>query len=202
MSYFPFDTLEAAVAQPDRFRPATLVPLEPTENAPIAQSDHPVPSQPTSARLKVPKESSATNLFTRIDLTTALQYGLADGYPPLRFSIREFVRRHLHPNIPYADGPEVILTNGNTDGFSKTVEALSNVWNEGKDWIGAREGLLCEKFTYMNAISAVRPRGLNIIEVEIDSEGMMATGKGGLEDVMENWDYSRGRRPHLMYTIT
>jgi DNA-binding transcriptional MocR family regulator len=31
---------------------------------------------------------------------------------------------------------------------------------------------------------------------------MMAKGKGGLEDVLENWDFTKGRRPHLMYTVT
>jgi DNA-binding transcriptional MocR family regulator len=201
VSYFPFDTLEAAVAHPDRFKPTPLVPVHPPEDAHNAKSDT-SSSQPTSARLKVPKESSTTNILRKIDLTTALQYGLADGYPPLRLFIREFVREHLHPNVPYAQGPEVILTNGSTDGFAKSLEALSNIWNEGKDWIGEREGLLCENFTYMNAIQAATPRGLNIAGVAIDAEGMLATGKGGLEDVLENWDYRRGRRPHLMYTIT
>lgn len=31
---------------------------------------------------------------------------------------------------------------------------------------------------------------------------MVATGPGGLEDVLANWDYKKGRRPHLMYTVT
>lgn len=54
----------------------------------------------------------------------------------------------------------------------------------------------------MNAIQTATPRGLNIVPIAIDDEGMMAKGKGGLEDVLENWDFSRGRRPHLMYTVT
>jgi len=31
---------------------------------------------------------------------------------------------------------------------------------------------------------------------------MRASGKGGLEDVLENWDETRGKRPHLIYTVT
>jgi hypothetical protein len=40
------------------------------------------------------------------------------------------------------------------------------------------------------------------VPVEYDSQGMMADGPGGLADVLENWDFSRGRRPHFMYTVT
>lgn len=54
----------------------------------------------------------------------------------------------------------------------------------------------------MNAIQGSRPRGLTITTVKIDDEGMIAAGPGGLEDVLEKWDYSRGKRPHLVYTVT
>jgi hypothetical protein len=36
----------------------------------------------------------------------------------------------------------------------------------------------------------------------MDLEGMLPTGPGGLEDILENWDESQGKRPHLMYTVT
>ncbi len=91
---------------------------------------------------------------------------------------------------------------GATDGFAKAIEALSNVWSEEKDWLREREGLLVEEFAYMNAIQTARPRGLNIVPVAIDEEGMKADGKGGLEDVLKNWDPSKGKRPHLIYTVT
>ena len=54
----------------------------------------------------------------------------------------------------------------------------------------------------MNAIQAAKPRGLNIVPVELDDEGMVAEGPGGLKDVLENWDFKKGRRPRLMYTVT
>jgi DNA-binding transcriptional MocR family regulator len=94
------------------------------------------------------------------------------------------------------------LTVGATDGFAKAIEALSNTWNEEKDLVKDREGLLCEEFAYMNAVQAARPRGLNIVPVAIDEEGMKASGDGGLEDVLKNWDPSKGKRPHLIYTVT
>jgi DNA-binding transcriptional MocR family regulator len=185
-SYFPYDTLEANVALPQRFK----VPN--TDNA---------TAKPASARVTVPKESRTADLQQRIDLATALQYGLAEGYAPIHSFIRQFTRDHLHPNVPYAGGPEIIMTCGSTDGFSKVIELFINAWNPDRDWIQQREGLLCEDFTYMSAIQTARPKGVNIVGVAMDGQGLRVTGKGGLEDVLENWDFRRGRRPHLLYTI-
>ncbi|KAJ5323657.1 Pyridoxal phosphate-dependent transferase major region subdomain 1 [Penicillium atrosanguineum] len=182
-SYFPYDTLEATVARPQRLQPTSDKDAIPD-------------------RVVVPKQSEITDPRLRIDLTTALQYGTAEGYPALLSFLRQFTRDHLHPNVPYTGGPEVVLTCGNTDGLSKAVDLFTNVWNPGRDWIQQREGILCEEFAYMNAIQTVKPRGLNVISVAMDGQGMCASGKGGLADVLENWDFRRGRRPHLMYTVT
>lgn len=190
--YFPYDTLEAQVAVPTRFKPGPNDPVDP----PSKRSDvH------TSTRELVPKDSHTADLLHKIDLTTALQYGQAQGYPPLYYFLREFTRNNLHPNVPYKGGPEIILTCGSTDGFSKTIECFNNPWNEG-DPIEDKEGLLCEEYAYMNAIAAARPRGMNIAPVRVDDEGMTAYGPRGLEDVLSNWDFSRGKRPHLLYTVT
>ena len=175
----------------------------PTPNKPV---DPPVqaPSSDNSiaSRVIVPKVDSRPDPLRKIDLKSALQYGTAQGYPPLYSFLRQFTRENLHPNVPYAGGPEIVLTCGSTDGFAKTLDCLSNPWIEGKDWVRDRPGLLVEKFAYMNAIQAARPRGMNIVPVEIDTEGMLAAGPGGLEDVLANWDFARGKRPHLIYTVT
>lgn len=190
-SYFPYDTLEATVATPQRFQPSN--------NGTTKKSGDDAKS---SMRLIVPKESHATDVQNRIDIATALQYVTADGLPPMASFVRQFARHHLHPNVPYAGGPETILTTGATDGFSKSIEVFTNVWNPDRDWTSQREGILCEEFVYMNAVTTVKPRGLNVVPVAIDVQGMLARGKGGLADVLENWDFRKGRRPHLMYTIT
>lgn len=197
--YFPYDTLEATTALPHRFKPTPNSPVDPpiTISQPSQQSD-----PAASTRVIVPGVSQEINPLRKIDLKSALQYGTAQGYPPLYAFLRQFTRENLHPNIPYADGPEIILTCGATDGFAKTVEALSNVWDEERDWVREREGILCEEFAYMNAIQAVAPRGLNVVPVAIDDEGMCASGKGGLAEVLAKWDYNKGKRPHLMYTVT
>jgi DNA-binding transcriptional MocR family regulator len=159
-------------------------------------------SPPPKSHLVVPHTASVANVLTKIDLDTALQYGTAQGYPPLYQWLTQFTRENLHPSVPYKGGPDIILTCGNTDAFSKCIQALHNEWYEGRDAITEREGLLVEEYCYMNAIQTVRPRGMNIAPVGIDDEGMRAEGPGGLRDVLANWDYTKGKRPHLMYTVT
>ena len=194
--YFPLDTLEAAAALPNRFTPT---PLDP----PVEQLSRTSFSQDLSAsRVVVPSISDNKDALRKIDLKTALQYGTAQGYPPLYSFLRQFTTQNYHPNVPYKGGPEIILTCGSTDGFAKTIEAVSNTWNEERDAIATKEGLLVEEYCYMNAIQTARPRGLNIVPVAIDSEGMMAHGKGGLNEVLSTWDPTKGKRPHMIYTVT
>ena len=207
-NYFPFDTLEATAALPQRWTPTPNKPVDPPSEQ-LAQTSLSEKRAKTSSndvsansRVVVPKSSDNQDVLRKIDLKTALQYGQAQGYPPLYSILRQFTTENLHPNVPYKDGPEITLTCGNTDGFSKTLEALSNPWSEDRDPIGLKEGLLVEEFVYMNAIQTARPRALNIVPVAVDDEGMCAQGPGGLLDVLENWDTHRGKRPHLIYTVT
>ncbi|ORY19290.1 aromatic amino acid aminotransferas-like protein [Clohesyomyces aquaticus] len=201
--YFPYDTLEAKVSLPNRWKPTPNNPVDPPAAA-LASSSISDDSNddPPASRLVVPHESGIPDPLKMIDLKSALQYGTAQGYPALYYFIRQFTRNNLHPTIPYKDGPEVILTCGSTDGFSKAIQALSNEWFPEHDPVSERPGLLVEQYCYMNAIQTAKPRGLTINPVAIDDEGMCAYGKGGLEDVLENWDSSKGRRPHLIYTVT
>ena len=198
-NYFPFDTLEAAAALPQRFAPTPNKPVDPPTDLLAATR---LSTDLAASRVVVPKTSENEDLLRKIDLKTALQYGTAQGYPPLYQFLRQFTTENLHPNVPYSGGPEILLTCGNTDGFCKAIDALSNTWNEERDWIGYREGILVEEFCYMNAIQAARPRGLNVVPVAIDDEGMKAHGNGGLYDVLDNWDEARGKRPHMIYTVT
>ncbi|OBT85885.1 hypothetical protein VE02_04471 [Pseudogymnoascus sp. 03VT05] len=196
-SYFPYDTLQARVALPDRFEPASST----TTTFSPKSTESRIASEPFS-RIVVPRESSSSDPSSKIDITTALQYGQASGYPPLLSFVRQFTRENLHPNVPYTGGPEVILTNGALDGLSKAIECLSNPWDKSRDWVSDREGVLCEEFSFMSSIQSMRPRGLQIVPVKVDTEGMLPGGPGGLRDVLENWDTKKGKRPHLMYTIT
>lgn len=206
--YFPYDTLEAKVARPDRWQPTPNKPVDPPPTDALAElrlGDVNAKSSPLNQpqdHVEVPHTSKQQNPIKKIDLVTALQYGTAQGYPPLYYFIRQLAKENLHPNCPYRDGPEIILTCGNTDGFNKVLQAFTNEWSQEKDSVSDREGLLCEEFAYMNAIQSARPRGLNIVPVTIDDEGMRADGPGGLSDVLENWNFELGKRPHMIYTVT
>lgn len=152
--------------------------------------------------MKIPKTTPQTDPLKRIDLSTALQYGTAGGYPPLLSLTRQFAKQLLHPSVPYRDGPEVILTCGSTDGFSKAVQLICDDWNPIRDPIANRPGMLCDLYVYNNALATVEPRGVQAVPVEIDSDGMLAKGPGGLEEILENWDFQKGRRPHFIYSVT
>ncbi|KAI9884186.1 MAG: hypothetical protein M1823_004025 [Watsoniomyces obsoletus] len=204
-SFFPYDTLEASVALPTRFKPTPNHPTQPDEIPERVLGPRPyepISQELPSSRVLVPKLSETNDLLKKIDIASALQYGTAQGYPPLASFIRRFTRDHLHPNVPYESGPEIILTCGNTDGFAKSLDLLSDVWSEEKDWIRERPGMLVEEFAYMNAIQAAAPRGLQIVPITMDYVGMCSDGPGGLRDILSNWDETKGRRPHLLYTVT
>jgi DNA-binding transcriptional MocR family regulator len=197
--YFPYDTLEAKTALPDRWTPSAL----PSASAADPSGPKKGPKAAPESRLLVPHSEATVDLNKKIDLDTALQYGTAQGYPPLYGFIKAFVTQHLHPTIPYTGGADVLLTCGSTDGFSKTIECFINPWSaERGDPVELKEGLLVEEFAYMNAVQTAQPRGVNIVPVALDKKGMVAEGPGGLREVLQGWDFARGKRPHLMYTVT
>ncbi|OAA67038.1 aromatic amino acid aminotransferase [Niveomyces insectorum RCEF 264] len=172
--------------------------------AAAATSDSPA-DRLAPAHLMVPKATPAgepATPETKIDLATALQYGSADGYPPLLSWVRQFTRDHLHPNHVYRGGPDVVLTVGSTDGLNKTLELFVDDWSPTRNDVRDRPGLLVEPFVYGNVLSQIAPKGMQVVTVDADGGGMRAHGPGGLEDVLANWDDAKGRRPHLMYTVT
>ncbi|KAK4224858.1 Aromatic/aminoadipate aminotransferase 1 [Podospora fimiseda] len=193
VQFFPFDTLEAQAAKPERFPPS----LNDSEAAkPVSSSSLDL----SANHVTIPKETTETDLLKKIDLASALQYGLAAGYPPLLSWVRQFTREYLHPNWPYRNGPEVILTCGSTDGFSKVLNLLVTPWRDTDD-IRERPGLLCEEFVYTNPTAQALPQGVQLAPVKTDDVGMAVKGPGGLEDILSNWDHSKGKRPNLLYTV-
>ncbi|KAK9769074.1 putative Aromatic amino acid aminotransferase [Seiridium cardinale] len=207
-SFFPFDTLEAQTARPERWTPTPNRPGADSLSSQLASTSISNPrakmtdDPSVASHITVPTYANTSDPLKKVDLATALQYGQAVGYPPLVSFLRQFARENLHPNVPYRNGPDVALTVGATDAMSKTLELFSNVWVEGKNDISERPGLLSEVFMYANVLSQAQPRGIQVIPVEMDDGGMAVDGPGGLEDVLANWDPSKGKRPHMMYTVT
>ncbi|KAI5461230.1 pyridoxal phosphate-dependent transferase [Mariannaea sp. PMI_226] len=208
VKYFPFDTLEAKVSKADRWEPSPNYPFAELSKLSLGTvgNDHSLLPNPdfeaTSAHITVPKVLDQSDPTLKLDLSTALQYGLSQGYPPLYSFLRQFTRDVLHPNTPYKGGPEIILNNGNTDGFSKVLDLIIDPWYEGVHPVEQRPGMICESFVFGNILTQIKPYNVQVVPVEIDGEGMLAEGPGGLRDVLENWDPSKGRRPHFIYTVT
>ncbi|KAI0157536.1 pyridoxal phosphate-dependent transferase [Xylariaceae sp. FL1272] len=201
--FFPFDTLEAQTAHPNRWTPTANRPGADSlstalQSTTLSNNDE----LKTASHLIVPHDVDIANPIQKIDLASALQYGQAVGYPPLVSYIRQFTRECLHPNVPYEGGPDVVFTTGSTDGMSKTLELFTNIWIEGKNDIRERPGMLVDVFMYPNILGQAQPRGVQVAPVELDDQGMAPFGPGGLEDVLSNWDESKGKRPHLLYTVS
>jgi DNA-binding transcriptional MocR family regulator len=187
-AYFPFDTLEAQVALPDRWQPSG--DKSKSKNA------------PPEAHLLVPHYIDTPDPTKKLDLATALQYGVGQGMAPLYSFLKDFTLNYLHNSIPYKGGADIILTCGNTDGFFKTLQCFTNDWVEGRDPIEGKEGIFVEETCYTPPVTLSRSKGLNIVTVALDDQGMVANGPGGLKEILDSWDLTRGKRPHLLYTVS
>ncbi|KAF3911190.1 hypothetical protein AA313_de0209795 [Arthrobotrys entomopaga] len=181
-SFFPYDGIETKIATPNRF-------------SRIFSNEF---SSSVSSSFENREDVTSQTIE---DLPTVLQYGTAKGYSPLRSFLRQFTHEYIIRDIPYHGGPDIIISCGNTDGFSQVLQLLTNTWSESHNDVTEREGVLCEEFTYIHAIQAAEPRGLQMVPVAVDAEGLLSIGPGGLDDILANWDEAKGKRPHLLYTI-
>jgi len=151
--------------------------------------------------IRIPRLSPRASSIRKVDLNTALQYGSAQGYPPLHAWLLKLTNLVYHPNIPYEGGADIMINGGSADGLSKIYELLFNSWDEGLDSVRDREGLVVEQFVYSPPIAQIQHRGVNIVPIKMDSQGMVVHGTGGLSEVLQNWDYAQGKRPHALYLI-
>lgn len=154
-----------------------------------------------TARLHIPRTAQGSNSVRRVDLDSSLQYGSAQGYPPLYAWLRKLVNTVYHPNIPYEGQADVMINGGAADGLSKIFELLFNNWDEDLKNVHDREGLLVEEFVYGPPIAQIKPKGINVVPVKMDAEGMLAHGDGSLSYVLQTWNSALGKRPHVVYII-
>ncbi|KAF9090023.1 hypothetical protein BGX29_005521 [Mortierella sp. GBA35] len=122
-------------------------------------------------------------------LTASLQYGIGTGITSLRDFCREHVRSMHEPQ--YQDW-DVILSAGNTDAYSKVVGMLCNRGDK----------ILVEEWTYPTALETLEPLGIGHVAVEMDGEGMTATG---LKRILDNWgttpEQANDPKPRVVYVI-
>lgn len=60
---------------------------------------------------------------------------------------------------------------------------------------------MLEEFVYSPPIAQTKPRDVNVVSVEMEAEGMLVHGPGGLIGILESWDYAGGKRPHALYVV-
>jgi 2-aminoadipate transaminase len=89
---------------------------------------------------------------------SALQYGLTEGYLPLRESLAKRMARKGMRARP----EEIILTTGS----QQIIDLLSRIY------VDPGEVILVERPTYLAALQVFQARGAHIVSVESDGEGM------------------------------
>lgn len=94
-----------------------------------------------------------------------------------------------------------MINGGAADGLSKVFELLFNNWDEDLNDVQDREGLLVEEFVYGPPIAQIKPKGISVVPVKLDAEGILAHGDGSLSHVLQTWNSAVGKRPHVVYVI-
>ena len=89
----------------------------------------------------------------------ALQYGITEGYAPLREQLRARAAKRFSVG---GEGDDIIVTSGGQQGIDLCARVLLN---EG-------DSVICENPSFIGALNAFRSYGANLCGVECDSEGM------------------------------
>lgn len=133
---------------------------------------------PASFPVEEMKKLSA-ELFEKYP-SQALQYGLTEGYTPLREQVSNRLENKF--NIP-SDGNEVIITTGGQQGIDLVCRVLCN---EG-------DTVVCENPSFIGALNSFRSFNLKLCGIETDNDGMNIDK---LEEALK-----REKNVKLIYTI-
>ncbi len=121
-------------------------------------------SFPIEAMSKISAEIFAT------EATSALQYGITEGYPALREAVRAHISKKFHAAT---ENDMVIITSGGQQGIELTCKVLCN---EG-------DAVICENPSFIGALNAFRSLGVTPVGVELESDGISLSG---LRHALEN----------------
>lgn len=93
------------------------------------------------------------------DSTTALQYGISEGYTPLRDSLKDRMKRKFDSGRDFDD---LIIVSGGQQGIELACKVLCN---EG-------DTILCENPSFIGAENAFRSYNVNLRGVELENDGI------------------------------
>jgi 2-aminoadipate transaminase len=89
----------------------------------------------------------------------ALQYGVSEGYTPLRETMQKRMREKYNTG---SDSDEVIIVTGAQQGMELTSKCFLN---EG-------DGIICESPSFIGSLNCFRSYGANLIGVPLERDGM------------------------------
>lgn len=119
------------------------------------------------------------NLFLN-NAAKALQYGITEGYTPLREQMKERLEKKFNIN---KEASELIITTGGQQGLDLTCRVLCN---EG-------DIVVCENPSFLGALNSFRSFGAELLGVPVDDDGM---NMEELENVLKNT-----KNVKMIYTI-
>ena len=93
------------------------------------------------------------------DMTTALQYGITEGYPALRTAVQDRLAKKF--SISGEDNT-LIITSGGQQGLELAAKVMCN---EG-------DTILCENPSFIGALNAFRSLGANLVGIEMEEDGV------------------------------
>ncbi|KAF2655683.1 PLP-dependent transferase [Lophiostoma macrostomum CBS 122681] len=119
------------------------------------------------------------------DLSVALNYGYAAGFP----QVLRFVTEHVELiHSPQYEDWETCLTCGSTSAIDMAFRIFCDLG----DWI------LVEAHTYPGAMSTAKSQRLHILGVDMDDDGLLPDD---LDLKLRTWDESDGPKPGVVYMI-
>lgn len=102
----------------------------------------------------------AANIF-ETKAASALQYGVSEGYTPLRDITKE--RMGKKHNVFKEETDDLIITSGGQQAIEMTAKILLN---EG-------DSVICEDPAFVGALNALRSYGVNLVGIPVDNDGML-----------------------------
>ncbi len=91
--------------------------------------------------------------------TTALQYGITEGYPPLRRAVADRIKAKFNIGT---DGDDTIITSGGQQGIELLCKVLCN---EG-------DAVICENPSFIGALNSFRSIGAKTVGVPLAADGI------------------------------
>ena len=118
---------------------------------------------PANEAIPVDEISAISARIFRDMPLAGLQYSMTEGYPPLRASTKERLKKEFGIGRDFDD---LIITTGGQQGLSLTPNIFCN----------PGDTVVVELPTFVSGINAMRIHGANVVGVEMDEEGMELDG--------------------------